>query len=107
MTPLDVLRSKNASTPVVGAETSEVGWVVARPCRRPALRAPFRLVFGDGWAAMLVAEDVSPPEPGELRGLAFCGATHEEAERGAKKYLGLSEPVNRLRGGRRRLEWTR
>jgi hypothetical protein len=46
------------------------------------------------WAAMSVVEDVPPPEPGTLKGLAFFGGTREEAEREAKAYLGLSEPEN-------------
>jgi len=43
-------------------------------------------------AAMLLADDVAPPEPGGLQGLAFFGATPEEAERAAKVALGCSEP---------------
>jgi hypothetical protein len=46
------------------------------------------------WAAMLVGDDELPPEPGELKGLAFFGATAEVAQQDAKKYLALSEPVN-------------
>mgnify|MGYP001607524412 CR=1 FL=1 len=48
----------------------------------------------DVWAAMLVGDDVLPPEPGTLKGLGFFGATPEEAEDAAKAYLGCSEPVN-------------
>ncbi len=43
---------------------------------------------------MLVADGVLPPERNTLRGLAFFGATPEEAEREVKAYLGLSWPVN-------------
>ena len=46
------------------------------------------------WAAMIVGNDELPPEPGALNGLAFFGATRDEAERGAKAYLGASEPEN-------------
>ena len=46
------------------------------------------------WAAMIVGNDELPPEPGALKGLAFFGATRDEAERGAKAYLGASEPEN-------------
>ncbi len=46
------------------------------------------------WAAMPVAGVAPPPEPGRLKGLAFFGATAEEAEREAKAYLGASEPAN-------------
>ncbi len=49
---------------------------------------------GERWAAILVADGVLPPEPGTLKGLAFFGATAEEAEREAKAYLACSEPVN-------------
>jgi len=48
----------------------------------------------DAWAAMLVGDDVPPLEPGTLTGLAFFGATAEEAEDAAKMYLGCSEPKN-------------
>ena len=50
--------------------------------------------YGDHWAAMLVADDVPPPDPGTVTGLTFFGATAEEAEHEAKAYLGLSEPMN-------------
>ncbi len=50
--------------------------------------------IGDSWAAMIVGDDVLPPEPGELKGLAFFGNTPEEAEREAEAYLGMSEPVH-------------
>ncbi len=50
--------------------------------------------IGDRWAAMLVADNVPPLEPGTLKGLAFFGTTPDEAERVAKEYLGLSEPAN-------------
>ena len=48
----------------------------------------------DMWVAMLVGDDVLPPEPGTLKGLGFFGATPEAAEDAAKTYLGCSEPVN-------------
>jgi hypothetical protein len=50
--------------------------------------------IGDRWAAMLLADEDSPPEPGALKGLAFFGATPGEAEQVAKEYLGCSEPGN-------------
>ncbi len=46
------------------------------------------------WPAMIVGDDVLPPEPGELKGLAFFGDTAAAAEREAKTYLGRSEPAN-------------
>jgi len=50
--------------------------------------------IGERWAAMLLADEEPPPEPGTLKGLVFFGATAEEAERAAKAYLGCSEPGN-------------
>ncbi len=44
--------------------------------------------IGERWAAMLVADGVTPPAPDELKGLSFFGDTPEEAERVAKAYLG-------------------
>ncbi len=70
---------------------------------------------GDRWAAMILADDAAPPEPGtvkglglfgatpddapppeprSLTGLAFFGDTPEEAEQAAKAYLGCAEPTN-------------
>jgi hypothetical protein len=46
------------------------------------------------WAAMILADEEQPPEPGQLKGLAFFGATSKEAEREALAYLGCSEPAN-------------
>jgi hypothetical protein len=47
----------------------------------------------DHSAAMLVGDDVPPPEPGTATGLTFFGATPEEAEREAKAYLGAGIKV--------------
>ncbi len=46
------------------------------------------------WAAMIVANGDRPPKSGQLKGLAFFGATSEESEREAKTYLGAPEPEN-------------
>ena len=46
------------------------------------------------WAAMLVADDVERPLPGQLKGTAFFGDTPAEAKELALRYLGMSEPVN-------------
>ncbi|MFI5339826.1 MAG: hypothetical protein ACHQ7N_08305 [Candidatus Methylomirabilales bacterium] len=43
---------------------------------------------------MIVGDDVLVPEAGELKGLAFFGATPEEAEREVLAHLGQSEPTN-------------
>ena len=50
--------------------------------------------IGGKWAAMIVADDAPPPEPGSLTGQAFFGDTPEEAEQAAKVYLGCAEPAN-------------
>lgn len=50
--------------------------------------------YADQWAAMLVGDDVPPPDPGTVTGLTFFGTTPDEAAREAKAYLGLSEPAN-------------
>jgi len=50
--------------------------------------------YADHWAAMLVGDDVSLPDPGTVTGLTFFGATPEDAEREAKAYLGMAESVN-------------
>ena len=50
--------------------------------------------FGEVWAAMIVGDDELPPAPGQVKGLAFFGATAEAVESDAKEYLGPSEPVN-------------
>jgi hypothetical protein len=42
--------------------------------------------IGEAWEAMILADDGQPPWPGKLRGLAFFGATPEEAERAAMEY---------------------
>lgn len=45
-------------------------------------------------AAMLVADGVTPPAPGELKDLGFFAETAEDAELAAKAYLGQNEPRN-------------
>ena len=50
--------------------------------------------ISEKWAAMIVADDAPPPEPGSLTGQAYFGATPEEAEQAAKAYLGCAEPGN-------------
>ena len=50
---------------------------------------------GQEWAAMIVADDVEPPVPVELKGRSFSGNTPAEAKELAPRYLGLSEPMNR------------
>ncbi len=46
---------------------------------------------GERWFAMLVGDDVPPPEPGTLMGLGFFGDTPVKAERAADN-TGASEP---------------
>ena len=48
--------------------------------------------IGEKGAAMIVADDAAPPEPGMLKGMAFFAETRGEAEEAAKEYLGRSEP---------------
>jgi len=50
--------------------------------------------IGDRWAAMLLADEEPPPEPGALKGLVFFGRTPEQAELASKAYLGSAEPTN-------------
>jgi len=50
--------------------------------------------IGDRRAAMIVGDDVPPPAQDEILGNAFFAETAEKAERLAKVYLGLAEPVN-------------
>ena len=50
--------------------------------------------IGERWAAMVLGDTGSPPEPDEVRGQGFFGDTADEAEQLAKVYLGMSEPVN-------------
>ena len=63
-----------------------------RPDHEPLWVQLYVHQIGDRWAAMLVADDAPPPEPGSLRGQAFFGDTPEEAEQAAKAYLGCAEP---------------
>ena len=48
---------------------------------------------GDRWATMLLADEEPPQAPGAMKGLAFFGATPQEAEQAAKVYLGCAEPA--------------
>jgi hypothetical protein len=50
--------------------------------------------IGERWAAMLLADEEPPPEPGTLKGLVCFGDIRGEAEHAAKVYLGCAEPVN-------------
>ena len=52
--------------------------------------------IGDRWAAMSTADNVTLPAPGGLKGLGFFGETAEEAEQVTKKYLGMTELMNRI-----------
>ena len=47
--------------------------------------------IGDKWAAMIVADDAPPPEPGSLTGQAFFGETPRRSGTGG-------EGVSRVRG---------
>ena len=43
---------------------------------------------GDRWAAVIVADTVEPPRPGEGKGLRCFGDTAAEAKEVALRYLG-------------------
>jgi hypothetical protein len=49
---------------------------------------------GDDWAAMIVADDMAPPLPGELKGLSVFGDTPAEATELALRYLGRCTEQN-------------
>ncbi len=49
---------------------------------------------GTHWAAIIVGDDVAPPELGTLTGLTVLGATAKDVEREATAYVGMSAPVN-------------
>jgi hypothetical protein len=64
------------------------------PDSGPLWIRPYVQPCADHWAAMIVDDEVPPTGPGTLTGLTFFGAAPEDAEREAKAYVGLSEPVN-------------
>ncbi len=43
--------------------------------------------YGDRWAAIICADDETPPLPDQLKGIAFFGDTAEAAEHQAMDYL--------------------
>lgn len=57
------------------------------------LRLYVQLV-GDRWAAMIVADDTTPPLPGELNGVSVFGDTPAEARALALRYLGANGEQN-------------
>jgi hypothetical protein len=50
--------------------------------------------LGAAWAALIVADGESPPEPGSLKGMAFVADTAAEAERLAIACLGKGVAQN-------------
>jgi len=64
------------------------------PAHEPLWVRLYTHQIGEKWAAMIVDDGAAPPEPGAVKGLAFYGATPEEAEQAAKAYLGCGEPTN-------------
>lgn len=50
--------------------------------------------IGEKWAAMIVADNETPPLPEQLKGLALFGDTPEEAEQQALDYLGMGAARN-------------
>jgi hypothetical protein len=67
------------------------------PGNEPLWVRLYVLPVDEQWAAMLVGDEVPPPELGNMTGLTFFGATPEEAEREAKEYPGRADPANRAR----------
>ena len=62
--------------------------LVPGPEGKPVWVRPYVQAVGEQWAAMIVADDVSPPAPGHLKGIIFFGDTPDQAERLAITYLG-------------------
>jgi hypothetical protein len=50
--------------------------------------------LGDRWAAMIVSDDEAPPQPDQLKGLAFFADTADDAEQQALDFLGMSAGRN-------------
>ncbi len=50
--------------------------------------------FGSHWAAMIVPDGTSPPEPGQLQGAVLFAETAEAVERRAVAFLGKSLAQN-------------
>ena len=50
--------------------------------------------IGEKWAAIIVAENETPPLPDQLKGLALFGDTPGEAEQQALDYLGMGVARN-------------
>ncbi len=65
-----------------------------RPANEPPCVRLYVYQVGKRWAAMLLADEKPPREPGAVKGLAFFGATPTQGEQAAKAYLGHAEPVN-------------
>jgi hypothetical protein len=49
---------------------------------------------GDQWHAVIVADGVAPPGPGEVKGIGFYADTPEEAKELALTYLGACVEQN-------------
>ena len=80
-----------------GARQSEAGCdrlLSLGPENEPLWARLYIHEIGEGWAAMILGDDDLAPEPGQLKGVAFFGATPEGAERDALAYLGKLEPEN-------------
>ncbi len=51
--------------------------------------------FEERWAAIILSDDEAPPQPDQLKGIAFFGDTAEQAEQQALDYLGMQVERNR------------
>ena len=94
------LRAGDRGAPVYEVAFSNWGQIIARrlltvnPGNDPMWVPRNGHPFEDQRAAMIVRNDVPPPEPGTVTRLTFFGDAPEEAERAAKAALGLVEPGN-------------
>jgi len=59
------------------------------PSEEPLWAKVYVRQIGEKWAAMIVADNETPPLPEQLKGLALFGDTPEEAEQQALDYLGM------------------
>ncbi len=64
------------------------------PAGEPQWACLYVRVLGGVWAALLVPDGESPPEPGSLKGMAFVADTAAEAEQLAIACLGKGVTQN-------------
>ena len=64
------------------------------PSNEPLWAKLYIRQIGEKWAAIIVAENETPPLPDQLKGLALFGDTPGEAEQQALDYLGMGVARN-------------